>query len=100
LPVYSYRALSAGGRLVNGTESATSPKAAKVELLRRGFHLIDVSADVLPPPSRRTRFTGRNRNADVADAVRYLATLVEAELPLDAALQLAADAASRHDVRG
>lgn len=99
MPLYSYRALTAGGRFVTGTESATSPRAARLELVQRGLHLVDVSVDAPPPPSGQSRLFRQNRNADVADAIRYLATLVEADLPLDSALMLTADAASRDDVR-
>ena len=98
MPLYSYRGLTISGRFVSGTESASSPRAARLELVQRGLHLVDVSAGAARPAGRK-RLLQLNKTADVADSIRYLATLVEADLPLDTALVLTADSASRDDVR-
>jgi type II secretory pathway component PulF len=96
---YVYRAASPVGTIVDGTEEATSEAAVRQGLVQRGLFPLDVS---LAREERRRGGRGGMtlvaRAADVAECVATLASLLEAGLPLDRALEIAQRGAARSDV--
>jgi general secretion pathway protein F len=79
--VWTYRALTAGGRAETGVVDAETARAAWQSLRARGVYPTDLAEDAALPG--RTR---RVRPPEVAAATRELATLVAAGVPLADAL--------------
>ena len=92
MTVFRYRAVAADGRIVHGKLDATSREAALDRLQKDGHYPIETR-----PASRALewrvrlddlhRSRTRVRRADVASFTRELATVVNAGVPLDAALR-------------
>lgn len=80
MPVFAYRALTAAGRSEAGVVEAESARGAWQTLRMRGVY-----PTILEPEAARPA-RGRVRTADVAAAIRHLATLTAAGLPLADAL--------------
>lgn len=97
MPAFAYRAATSAGRTVRGVEDAESPAALERTLGSRGLYPLDVApatAQAAEPAGRRAF---RTRRADVVEAVRYLATLMDAGFPLDRALGAVSRVVARRD---
>jgi general secretion pathway protein F len=95
MALFAYRAATAAGRTIGGTEEAGTPLELERTLTARGLFPLEVTPAAAVPRRRRGL---HSRRADVVEAVRYLATLVEADFPLDRALATVARVAGREDV--
>ncbi|MDH3496502.1 MAG: type II secretion system F family protein [Gemmatimonadota bacterium] len=95
MPEFAYRAATPDGRIIRGVQEATSGPLLERQLSASGLLLLDVST---APAARRTGRGFRSRRADVVEAVRYLATLIEAGFPLDRALGTTSRIVARRDV--
>lgn len=95
MPEFAYRAATPDGRIIRGVQEAASGPLLERQLCASGLLLLDVSA---APAGRRTGRGFRSRRADVVEAVRYLATLIEAGFPLDRALGTTSRIVARRDV--
>jgi general secretion pathway protein F len=97
VPAFAYRAATPAGRTVRGVEDAESPAALERVLGTRGLYPLEVApaTAALAEPAARRAF--RSRRADVVEAVRYLATLMDAGFPLDRALGAVARVVARRD---
>src|SRR5688572_18628379 len=97
MPAFAYRAANSAGRTVRGVEEAESAPALERQLGARGLYPLHVApASAADAEPRRAGFRGRR--ADVVEAVRYLATLLEAGFPLDRALSAVSRVVARNDV--
>jgi general secretion pathway protein F len=95
MATFSYRAATNLGLTLRGTEDASSASDVERTLTDRGLFPLEV----VPAAERGGRRRGlRTRRADVVEACRYLATLLEAGFPLDRALGTVARVAARDDV--
>lgn len=95
MPQFAYRATTGGGHIVSGVRDAPSRPALERQLGASGLLVLSV-ADT--PVVRRRPRTFRSRRAEVVEAIRYLATLVEAGFPLDRALATTIRVVGRRDV--
>lgn len=95
MPAFTYRAATPQGVIVRGVEEASSAELLGRALSGRGLLPLHV---VAAEPARRARREWRSRQADVVEALRYLATLVQAGFPLDRALTTTARVVARADV--
>ena len=102
MPLYRYQAYAATGSLETGTLEAASARDAARALAERGLLPFETVL-VDRPPSRRTRLAslqlGLPTLGDYADIMRELGVLVQAGLPLDHALSVVTDQASRPSVQ-
>ena len=96
MPVYSYRALNAQGKMVRGVVDADNPQRARQRLRSDGLHPMELQtapkSRIKGQSRRRTkRFFNlrRNRMGLLAETTRQLATLLAAGLPLVSALSTA-----------
>lgn len=97
MPAFAYRAANSAGRTVRGVEEAESVPALERQLGLRGLYPLDVApASAADAEPRHAGFRGRR--ADVVEAVRYLATLLDAGFPLDRALAAVSRVVARRDV--
>jgi type II secretory pathway component PulF len=94
VPAFAYRAATRAGRTVRGVEDADSPAALERSLGSRGLYPLEVAPAEAEPAARRSF---RSRRADVVEAVRYLATLMDAGFPLDRALAAVSRVVARRD---
>jgi len=97
VPTFSYRAVSATGRTLQGAEEALSASELEHALGARGLLTLEVRPGAATPTQAKRGF--RARRADVAEAVRYLAVLTGSGFPLDRALETVAAVVVRPDVR-
>jgi general secretion pathway protein F len=97
MPVFEYKALTAGGKAVQGFREADSPKALRAVLRREEVFLTDVLGEqqVRAQQARevnvRRWVLGRVSATDLAIATRQLAVLVGAGIPLVEALTALVD---------
>ena len=88
MPVFEYKALTAGGRSVQGLKEADSPKTLRSTLRREGVFLTEVvgqkqaDAQAAREVNVRRWVLGRISAQDLAIATRQLAVLVHAGIPL------------------
>jgi general secretion pathway protein F len=88
MPVFEYKALTAGGKAVQGLREADSPKTLRTNLRREGVFLTEVlgEAQVKKQQARevsvRRWVLGRVGARDLAVATRQLAVLAHAGIPL------------------
>ncbi len=88
MPVFEYKALTAGGKAVQGLREADSAKTLRATLRREGVFLTDVlgeqqvKAQQAREVSVRRWVLGRVSAEDLAIATRQLAVLVHAGIPL------------------
>ena len=97
MPAFAYRAATAAGRTVRGVEDAESPAALERALSVRGLYPLEVAPATAASAEGAVRRGYRGRRADVVEAVRYLATLMDAGFPLDRALGAVARVVARRD---
>jgi general secretion pathway protein F len=95
VPEFAYRAATPDGRIIRGVQEAVTGQVLEQQLGASGLLLLDVTN---VPAGRRSGRGFRGRRADVVEAMRYLATLVEAGFPLDRALGTVARIVARRDV--
>jgi general secretion pathway protein F len=95
MPDFAYRVVTSAGRTLRGVEEAASASALEGAPAARGLYPIEMAVAAGRRTARR-RF--RSRRADAADSIRYLATLVGANFPLDRALGTVARVTARADV--
>ena len=106
---FQYRAYDAGGRLVSGQLDSATRETALDALRRQGALPVEITAT--DATESRSRYglsllrRGTLPDATLALVIRELATLLEADLPLDDALRLIAlqptlDARARRSVDG
>lgn len=93
MPTYAYRAVTPGGQALRGLEDAPSPTDLERALAARGLYLLKAEPELVG----RARGL-RSRRADVVEAIRYLAILVEAGFTLDRALGTTERIVARPDV--
>jgi general secretion pathway protein F len=88
MPVFEYKALTAGGRSVQGLKEADSPKTLRATLRRDGVFLTEVLGEkaVKAQQAREVNVRrwvfGRVGTRELAVATRQLAVLVHAGIPL------------------
>ncbi len=88
MPVFEYKALTAGGKAVQGLKEADSPKSLRVVLRRDGVFLTEVlgeqqvKAQQAREVSVRRWVLGRVGAQDLAIATRQFAVLVHAGIPV------------------
>lgn len=89
MPAFRFRTISASGRRTRGEAQAASAAALVRTLEAQGLTVLDVhGSDAAAPAARAQR-------RDIAEAVRALASLLEAGLPLARALDVTAETAPR-----
>ena len=88
MPVFAYRALTAGGKAVQGLREADSPRGLRAALKRDGVFLTEVlgeqaqQAQASREVNVRRWLGGRVKAEDLAVTTRQLAVLVHAGIPL------------------
>lgn len=97
MPRFSYEAATAGGQTVRGVEEAPSEGAVERLLAGRGLYALRVVPAARGEGERRGG-GWVSRRADLGEAVSTLAALLEAGLPLERSLEVAARGAARRDV--
>ena len=97
MPAFAYRAATSAGRTVRGVEDAESPAALERALGSRGLYPLEVHPATAATAEPTARRAFRTRRADVVEAVRYLATLMDAGFPLDRALGAVSRVVARRD---
>jgi general secretion pathway protein F len=97
MPSFAYRAATAAGRTVRGVEDAETTAALERTLGSRGLYPLEVAPATAAAAEPAVRRAFRTRRADVVEAVRYLATLMDAGFPLDRALAAVARVVARRD---
>lgn len=100
MPAFAWRAATPAGRTLRGVEDADNATAVERRLGERGLYALEVAPAAATAADDRPRGAFRGRRADVAEAVRYLATLLEAGFPLDRALAAVSRVVARRDVAG
>jgi len=99
MPAFAYRAATPAGRTVRGVEEGDTAAAVERLLESRGLYALEVEpAAARAEDDARPSELFRSRGGDVAEAVRYLATLLEAGFPLDRALGSVSRVVARRDV--
>src|SRR5512138_3210283 len=92
MPVFEYKALTAGGKSVQGLREADSAKSLRATLRREGVFLTDVLGEQRQQAQQAREVNvkrwvvGRVSAQDLAIATRQLAVLVHAGIPLVEAL--------------
>lgn len=89
MTAFAYQAARLDGERVRGVLEATSRAAALAELTATGLMLLDVREDSGERPRAQ-----RYRRAELATVLSGLASLLEAGLPIDRALAVAAETAT------
>lgn len=94
MPIFSFRAVAQDGKVRTGIEELESTSAVEALLENRGLLPLEVRpAARSTEKERKSLFRGRR--AEVTRSFRFFATLLDADLPLDRALEIATGAA-RH----
>ena len=100
MPTFDYRALDAQGRSCKGRLEADGPRHARQLLRERGvWPRVLIEVRVGSDTGRQTRGAGMSA-ADLALLTLQLATLVQAGLPLEEALEAVAKQSSKRKVAG
>jgi general secretion pathway protein F len=101
---YRYRALNPKGKIVKGVLEGDSERQVRAQLRGQELRPVEVSsankADSDTPGWRGSTVFSRVSVGDLALVTRQLATLVEANLPLDEALQAAAQQSRSNKIKG
>jgi len=104
MTAYRYRALNAQGKLVRGVEEGDSERQVRAVLRGRALRPVEVQeANRLQAGRgalRLPRFFSRISAGDLALLTRQLATLVDSNLPIDEALQAAAQQSRSGRIKG
>ncbi len=88
MPVFEYKALTAGGKTVQGLRDADSPKTLRASLRREGVYLTEVLGEAQAKAQQQREVSvrrwvlGRVGPRDLSVATRQLAVLVHAGVPL------------------
>ncbi len=93
MPIFAYRAFTGAGDLLEGEIEARTSGEAEEALFLRGLTPFEMRAARTPPRSLLARFTFGQRGpsvAEIASFTRELATLEQADLPLDQSLRILA----------
>ena len=104
MTAYRYRALNADGKMVKGVLEGDSERQIRGQLRGKELRPVEV-AEANRVESNKDRFSlsvyfSRISVGDLALITRQLATLVEANLPLDEALQAAAEQSRSPRIKG
>jgi general secretion pathway protein F len=105
MPVFEYKALSAGGAAVRGIREADSPKTLRATLRREGVFLTEVLGEqqVKAQQAREVNVKrwviGRISAEDLAIATRQLAVLVHAGIPLVESLTALVDQVDKEKLK-
>src|SRR5512147_940030 len=97
MPVFEYKALSAGGKPMTGLREADSPRTLRSVLKREGVYLTEVLGEKAQKQAAsrevnvRRWVMGRISAQDLAIATRQLAVLVHAGIPLVEAMTALVD---------
>lgn len=86
MPSFRYSGVSANGRSVGGFVEADSPRAARARLRERDVFATEVSEVRAEAPGRGWRLRRGVSTAELAQALRQLATLLRAGVALDEAV--------------
>ena len=104
MTAYRYRALNASGKLTKGVIEGDSERQVRAQLRGRDLKPVEISeANTALAGARTARsslFTPRISVSDLALVTRQLATLVSSNLPLDEALQAAAEQSRNARIKG
>jgi general secretion pathway protein F len=102
MPAFRYEAVDAAGSASKGVLQADSPRAARAELRTRGLlpvALAAIAADTTAGTSRGFSFGDRLSTVELALFTRQLASLLEANLPLEQAFDALMEQAERPYLR-
>jgi general secretion pathway protein F len=104
MTAFRYRALNPEGKLVRGVLEGDSERQVRGQLRSQSLRPVEVAVANRPEPatsSWRTPLLRRGISAgDLAMVTRQLATLVQSNLPLDEALQAAAQQSRSSRIKG
>lgn len=105
MTAYRYRALNPKGKIVKGVLEGDSERQVRAQLRGQDLRPVEVSEANRPDsgkavPWRPSTVLSRISAGDLALMTRQLATLVEANLPLDEALQAAAEQSRSTRIKG
>jgi general secretion pathway protein F len=104
MTAYRYRALNPQGKLVRGLLEGDSERQVRSQLRTQSLRPVEVAVANRPEPASsgwRTPLLRRGISAgDLALLTRQLATLVQSSLPLDEALQAAAQQSRSARIKG
>ncbi|HEX6941028.1 MAG TPA: type II secretion system F family protein [Longimicrobiales bacterium] len=96
MPNFRYRAAARDGGILEGVEEAATAAALRQSLGARGLYPLEVARAA--EARGRKRSVLQTRGAATIEAVRHLATLLDAGFPLDRALESVSRVAARADV--
>jgi len=91
LPIFEYEALDGSGRAIRGIIDAESARMARVRLRSQGVYPTDIREEATAMAERMPSLFSRVRPKDLAQAIRQLATLLEAGIPLTGSLSALID---------
>ena len=94
MPVFVYKAADHRGKTITGVMEAPDPRAVVERLHREEYYPIEVAAQAGQPGLWRQLTARGISNRDLVAFSEQLATLVEAQLPLDRALSVLEELAS------
>jgi len=101
---YRYRALNPQGRLVKGVEEGDSERQVRAALRGKKLRPVEVAEANRPQTERRGfrlgQFFTRVGPGDLALMTRQLATLIDSNMPIDEALQAAAQQSRSSRIKG
>lgn len=104
MTAYRYRALNPSGKLVKGVLEGDSERQIRTQLRGQSLQPVEV-AEANRPQAEKSRWNpsftlSRVSTGDLALITRQLATLVDSNLPLDEALQAAAEQSRSARIKG
>mgnify|MGYP000677242688 FL=1 len=105
MTAYRYQALNAAGKLIKGVLEGDSERQVRSQLRGQDMRPVEVAeanntAESDKPGWDLSLYFSRVSVGDLALITRQLATLVEANLPLDEALQAAAEQSRSSRIKG
>ena len=104
MTAYRYRALNPDGKLVRGVLEGDSERQIRSQLRVQSLRPVEVAVANRPEPTRsglRNPLLRRGISAgDLAMLTRQLSTLIQSNLPLDEALQAAAEQSRNDRIKG
>lgn len=104
MTAYRYRALNPQGKIVKGVLEGDSERQVRTQLRGQDLRPVEVAqankGESSAPGFRPATLFSRISVSDLALITRQLATLVEANLPLDEALQAAAEQSRSNRIKG
>jgi len=104
MTAYRYRALNPDGKLVRGVLEGDSERQIRSQLRVQSLRPVEVAVANRPEPTRsglRNSLLRRGISAgDLAMLTRQLSTLIQSNLPLDEALQAAAEQSRNARIKG